>query len=54
MEKSSECLKRRDLDYEMLKILPIVNPSEGKYFLIPDKSLPKIILDARTNSARII
>ena len=53
-ETALEYLKSRNLDYDMLENLPIVNTYDGKYFLIPDKSLPKIMLDARANSTRII
>lgn len=53
-ETALEYLKRRNLDYDKLEILPIVNTYEGKYFLIPDKSLPKIMSDAKTNNSRII
>ena len=53
-ETALEYLKSRNLDYDMLENLPIVNTYDGKYFLIPDKSLPKIMSDARANSTGII
>ena len=53
-EVALEYLRIRNLDYDMLEILPIVNTYEGRHFLIPDKSLPKIMLDARSNNSRII